>query len=427
MFSRRTFLERLCLTGGMAALLADADFAARQRALASGTRPHVKVVRFRDDTILRLGGSGDNYVMTWAADDRQLVGVCDGAGWTMKTFYNSRLYGIVGGPQNAKFEEISTYPDKLFYDVGYRGVPDYYGFGILAVDNVIYQFLSLISKGSSHFDGAKLIYSADNGQTWHNQDGSSPVVFECYEQQSRDTMTFFREPQSSFPILNFLQMGRNYTLNRDGYAYAYAPNGVDEGTMNELVMFRVPKNKILDRGSYEFYSGTQANGAPTWASRIEERKPIHRFPIGWMGPNNHYSWCPSVVYNAPLGLYMMASWGWDFGEDTQDSTRASYLGLWVSAHPWGPWDQIHENARWTPGGDRKAHAYSPVIAPKWIAPNGKSFWLVWTDYQHTAEFDLVQKAAFATKDEAEFNRRHVDSGRFRPYYAFNAQRVDFEL
>ena len=56
----------------------------------------------------------------------------------------------------------------------------------------------------------------------------------------------------------------------------------------------------------------------------------------------------------------------------------------------------------TPDRDDNARAYQPQIAPQWIAPDGKSFWLVWTDFQ-------------------------VVPGRDRPYYAFNAQRVAVEL
>ena len=55
--------------------------------------------------------------------------------------------------------------------------------------------------------GAKLIYSPDNGRTWHNQDGSTPVVWEDWYDRSRKNMLFFREPQDAFSFLTFVQMG----------------------------------------------------------------------------------------------------------------------------------------------------------------------------------------------------------------------------
>ena len=61
----------------------------------------------------------------------------------------------------------------------------YYRFGTLALDGGIYQFLGTPnhqfarSDGSAlgaRFVGAKPIYSPDNGNTWCNQDGSTPVA-----------------------------------------------------------------------------------------------------------------------------------------------------------------------------------------------------------------------------------------------------------
>ena len=44
----------------------------------------IRSVARRDETILRLGGVGDGYKMTWAADDRQFTVVNDGSGWADK-------------------------------------------------------------------------------------------------------------------------------------------------------------------------------------------------------------------------------------------------------------------------------------------------------------------------------------------------------
>jgi hypothetical protein len=60
--------------------------------------PRIKSVKRREDTILRLGGQGDNFPMTWAADDRQLVTVDDGWGWIQhpRNLYNNRLFALIG-------------------------------------------------------------------------------------------------------------------------------------------------------------------------------------------------------------------------------------------------------------------------------------------------------------------------------------------
>ena len=216
-------------------------------------------------------------------------------------------------------------------------------------------------------------------------------------------MAFFREPDRAFSLITVLQMGRDYEHNRDGYVYLYAPNGDTEGTMNQLVLCRVRKDKLLDRAAYEFFVGRDESGEARWSGDIADRGVVHTFPAGWVNRQlNPYAWHPSVVYYAPLGVYLMANWG--MGTDAKGDwfTKPSYLGFWTAPHPWGPWKQVHEETAWTPANDRAARAYQPQIAPKWIAADGKSFWLAWTDFQ------VVKK----------------DGRDTRPYYAFNVQKVE---
>jgi hypothetical protein len=62
---------------------------------------------------------------------------------------------------------------------------------------------------------------------------------------------------------------------------------------------------------------------------------------------------------------------------------------------------VHEDTDWTPGGDKAARCYQPQVAPKWVSADGKSFWLVWTDFQ--------------------------DLKGGKPYYSFNVQKVEVRL
>jgi len=364
----------------------------------------IKGVERMEDTIIRAGGTGDNWHMTWAEDDKQYVGLCDGSGWrdipgyTGKS-YNTRVYCINGSPPGFTFEHLPGYPDLL--SESFPNINRYYGFGIIAIDSAIYQFLSTpnhpFSLPEARFVGAKLIWSPDRGRTWRNQDGSD-VRWETWEERGRENMVFFNEPGEAFSLLSVLQYGRNYEYNRDGFVYVYAPNGNTEGTMNQLVMFRVRKDRIRDRRAYEFFAARNPDGSAAWTKDIESRGVVHTFPSGWVNTLIHpYSWHPSVVYVAPLHVYLMANWGMGCGPDGMWFGKPSYLGFWTASEPWGPWTQIHEETEWMPGGDRGARAYQPQIAPKWIAQDGSSFWLVWTDFQD------------------------VNTG--KPFYSFNAQKV----
>jgi hypothetical protein len=384
-------------------------------------KPKITGIKRLEETILPVTGQGDNWYMTWASDDKQYSGMCDGRGfkdlpdYTGKP-YNSKMFRIAGTPPHHSFESVPNYPNVDA--VSRTEVPEtkdysrYYGFGILAVGDKIYQILNTpkvpFGPEGNAFIGGKLIYSPDNGKTWHNQNGSTPVVYEKWEDRSKDNMAFFYEPGESFSLHSFLQMGKAYADNKDGYAYLYAPNGNVDGKMNQLVMLRVKKDKILDRKEYEYFASRAANGSATWTKDINKRGVVHEFPKGWVnykigpGHSGHpYAWQPTVVYNKPLGVYMMANWGIGVGSDGDWFGKPSYLGFYTAPQPWGPWTQIHEEKSWTPAGDQNARTYQPVISPKWIAEDGKSFWLVWTDF------------------------RKVGDG--RPYYAFNCQKVEIQV
>jgi hypothetical protein len=63
-----------------------------------------------------------------------------------------------------------------------------------------------------------------------------------------------------------------------------------------------------------------------------------------------------------------------------------------------------------PVGDPRARAYSPVRSPKWIAEDGRSLWLVFSDIRMT---DLLDSPL-----------AHCTMPGTRPYYCFNYQKVE---
>jgi hypothetical protein len=402
----------------------------------------------RDETIFRLRGGTGSFAMTWAADGRQFASMVDG--WATsehpKKIYHARMLTVAGGPQNPVVADIASYPDMLVVP-DEKEMASFWGGACLALDGRVYQSLVTTNHAWQKGDGtlwpgllmvgSKLIYSPDNGAAWRNQNGSAPVVWEKWEARSRDNMAFFNEePKGAFASLSFLQMGRNYELNKDGYVYIYSPNGCEDGTMNQLVMFRVPKMRILDRPSYEFFSGLNSDGSANWTRSLSDRTVMHTFPRGWVNkpvigetPN---AWAPSIVYNGALGVYMMASWGTSCSPEGGWYAKPSYLGIWLASTPWGPFKQIHEELAWTPGGDQKARAFATQISPKWIAADGKSFWLSWGDYQYkgaTGEEDNpdsgFMKDGKNITDKAEYARFFEEwTLKYQRYPSFNVQRVD---
>ncbi len=357
----------------------------------------IKGIERLDQTTVRVG-HGDNWHTTWAADDKQYTALCDGDGFEVpgdpQRFNNSRIYAVNGDPPDHRFEYLPGYP---FLGSGNR----YYNFGILALGSRIYSFLSFMAQTPDRdyklaFVGAVPIVSPDNGKTWHNADGS-PCTWAGVTEPGQEQRLFFHEPGDAFSLLTILQMGRDYEHNTDGYVYVYAPNGNAPDTMAQLVLCRTPKDRILDRAAYEFFVSINEDGSARWSRDVQDRGPVCTFPRGWVNQHAHpYAWHPSVVYNQPLGVYLMANWGMGVDDKQTWFGKPSYLGFWTAPRAWGPWTQIHEDTQWIIAGDQAGRNYPPQIVPKWIANDGKSFWLVFTDFR--------------------------DEGK-RPYYAFNCQRV----
>lgn len=392
--------------------------------------PRIRSVTLRDETVLGIGGIGSPYGLTWRSDDRQLVAVVEGAVWPglgPEQSFASALFSISGEPRNALFDLVPGYPTMSMLEF-YRekGPPPYYGGATIAVDGQVYQFVSTYTgpvviepdgrwtiKGPS---ATKLLHSPDNGRSWSNQDGSTPVVRQSGKELSRSTMLFWNEPDEGMSTPVILQMGKDYRDNQDGYVYGYWMGGSPGEETRKVLSFRVPKTGVLDRSAYEYFAGMRADGSARWTRDIEERVPMHSVARGWD--------CTSVVYNKPLGVYMMAGSAATALDPVGFFFKPSSLGLWTSSAPWGPWRQIYENTAWTPNG--VGGAMRTLIAPKWIAADGKSFWLVWTEMQHAPDFHVsfLEKAFRSTSDAEKtvsFMKYYRD---YLPNYRFNVQRID---
>ncbi|MCP5114371.1 MAG: hypothetical protein GY953_26375, partial [bacterium] len=93
-------------------------------------------VAFQEDTLFRLGAAGDNWCITWAADDSQVTSMCDGDWLDSKRRYHNHLYRIVGGPAGFVREDLPNYPDLS----GEQG--SWFGYGIVSVAGTLYSAVS---------------------------------------------------------------------------------------------------------------------------------------------------------------------------------------------------------------------------------------------------------------------------------------------
>lgn len=339
---------------------------------ASDSAPYaIKQVRI-EPTVWRIG-HGDNWHMTWAADDRQYTALGDGSGSSPTgTVWNTRVYGLTGTPPNHSLQTLPAYPPAAY------ALQHWYGYAILSVGDHLFHYISYLEQGQWHgvgtlpdrFRGVRLVHSPDRGSSWFFADGT-PMNFST---PAPEKMLFWDQPDLTFSLLSALQYGQEYGDNKDGFVYLYAPNGWVEGKMNQLVLARVPKDQILNRQDYEFFVARQADGGALWSKDILQRGVVHTFPSGWVGSYLAYSWHPDVVYVKALGLYLMAAGG--TGKNgSRALSQPSSLGFYTAPAPWGPWKEVYWNPNWIVDS-QSDRLYEPVIAPQWMSADGRSLYLV---------------------------------------------------
>jgi hypothetical protein len=189
----------------------------------------------------------------------------------------------------------------------------------------------------------------------------------------------------AFASCSFAQMGQNNSQSRDNYVYIYAPDGPFPHQLN---LARVPKDKILDRASYTFFTSLRADGNAEWSTDIFKHGAVHTFPertgadyFGW------YSWLPSVVWNEGLGLFIMCTGGTYAKSMAAEEfyngwmhDKSGSLGFYWAQNPWGPWHEFFYDPYWI--ADSEANrTYQPKLSPKWMSDNGREMVLVWSDQQ----------------------------------------------
>jgi len=119
---------------------------------------------------------------------------------------------------------------------------------------------------------------------------------------------------------------------------------------------RVPKNNIMNKGSYQFFAGLDAAGNPLWVSDINQKSRVLTHSSG--------TGMPAVIYYPAVGRYILMM---EYG-----SFAKGNLAVYDAPNPWGPWTTVAEYTNWC--GFSTTFFWN--ISPKWI--NSNDFTLVFT-------------------------------------------------
>ena len=301
----------------------------------------IKEVRWGSkDDIIRQARDGDNWPVTWAADDALYTTWGDGTGFPPKVEkkLSCGFARILGSPPEFKGQNIRSRDEQL--GQGRNGLK---GWGILAVGDELYLWLGHANK---HGGAARLARSEDAAQTW----------------------TFADWQFSEFGLVGFVNYGRAYAGAEDEFVYAYSHDGPRaDSPADRFILMRAPKDRLMEKDAWQFFNQLTATGQPTWSDDIEKR--------GGVFHNEGASLRSAMTYNAGLGRYL---WWQQVPQpvghaDRGDTRFDGGFAIYDAPKPWGPWTTAYFTSKWDVGPGE--HGDFPS---KWMSDDGRTAWLVFS-------------------------------------------------
>lgn len=314
------------------------------------------------DKPTKIGVSdGDLWPSCWADDDNLYSANGDGAGFGSDS-HDIALSRIEGGVDELDGTTLAGGDaiGQVWSGEGFTRKPT----GMACVDGDLYLAVQDLRADFNEAPAATIAVSHDKGTTWE-WDTTAPMFADHV-----------------FTTIMFLDYGKDYADSPDDYVYAYGLDGnwrdsFDDSVPDpvDLYLARVPKSKILDRGAWEFFSGTDA--APAWSSDIDERVAVlHddrvQYPSSAAATPGQTAGAANlsvisqggVTFDKPLGLYLYTSW-----------TELTFE-FYASKTPWGPFELfLSRDFGPYPWTDEAFGGYGTTIPSKFISADGRSMWL----------------------------------------------------
>ena len=293
--------------------------------------PVIRGIRWAPrETIVRKARGSDTWPMTWADDDALYTAYGDGHGF--EPFVPEKLSlgfaKVVGLPEDFAGVNIRSATGERKGD----GAGGPKASGMLSVGGVLYLWAR--NEGNS-----RLAWSSDRARTWTWCDWRFEEGFGCP---------------------TFLNFGRDYAGARDGYVYTYSTDGDSAyEAADRMILARVPKGRIAERGAYEFFRGMSPEGVPTWTDDIAARRSVFDHPGGC---------CRSAIsYDAGLKRYLWCQ------TLPGDARFRGGFGIYDAPEPWGPWTTAYFAEDWDVGPGETCG-----FLTKWMSDDGKTLHLVFS-------------------------------------------------
>lgn len=290
---------------------------------------------------------GDTFPMTWA-DDGEIYASSGDPHWGGKPD-GLDVECFAGNAPAYRISRVNAMPDYR----GNGGEGDKPS-GMICVGGVLYlAFQNALGKRppargerSQHGSDATIVRSLDHGRSW------TPA---------RSAISAPMFPGHAFGGPAFVNVGRNHDGAPDGFVYAVSADQWDNGS--HLRTGRVPADRIMDAGAWEWVGLLGGDGPPCWTRDLASATPV-------LSRERNIS-LPEMVYVAPLSRYLLLTWclKGDFSAD-----HGSELFLYEAPSPWGPFALVHHEDPWE---SPDVNPYCPRLPLKWLSvtSDGIAGWL----------------------------------------------------
>jgi hypothetical protein len=313
---------------------------------------------------------GDNWPVTWSADDQLYTFLADGNGFTPLDKEFSRYpCKITGNPFNGNLKGIDIPTNGVGKGTG-GDVSGKKVSGMISISDPLNDSKTILVawvRNINSSGGASLIYSRDLGTNWSWAWGDPDL-----------------EPGAVIPELghpSWMQAGKNNSASKDEYLYFYSPDQPKAYLLaDKVILGRVSSKNVLDRSQYQYFAGTTEN--PVWRKNINDRKPA------FIAERQCYRLY--VTYNPGLKRYFLLTAN---GDGLMTGYRRTHnLGIYESVTPWGPWKTVC----WNNSFHKSWNAFGPQMVPKWISSDGKTFYLLFSNFPEGPYKFNLQKVILET-------------------------------
>ena len=299
----------------------------------------------------RTDSDGDLWPTCWSADGDLYSAWGDGHGFGGADFVDIGTARITGDSPDALSGENLATGDAVVphpWTANHSRKPT----GMMCEGSTLYLAVQDLAFDFNDAPAATIVKSTDGGRTWAAKDTAKPMFSD-----------------EEFTTIWFADFGKGGEWNDSKYAYAYATDHNWRG-QGDVYLARVPKDRVDDRGAWEFYTGSSKKGDATFSKKIEQKVPVlsdHRLNYN----NTFIDTVPSTeggiisqggtLYNKALDRYILSSWSW--------GTQHFY----ESPTPWGPWTEAsyHDMTR-AAEQDVEIWGYGISLLSKFMSEDGRS-------------------------------------------------------